>query len=67
MSKIETRKHKLVIDTPATIKGRRLVLELSDYWLTIRPKGTRQRLQVSYEGIYWLAARVEASRLVKER
>jgi hypothetical protein len=46
---------------------RKLIVECDEYTVTMRLKGTQQRLPVDWEGVYVLAAKKEASRVLAEK
>ena len=71
MTRLDSRKSRLVFTTSDTIrergKLREIVVEPTPYLVTIRLKGCRQRLTVSYGAIYNLAAKIAAEQQRKER
>lgn len=62
-----TESRKVKRETPALWRGRNLVIELAQYEITIRPKGTRSAYRVSYDQIFKLGAENEARRRREER
>lgn len=64
-STLESRKIRR--ETPALWRGRNLVIELAQYEISIRPKGTRSAYRVSYDQIFKLGAENEARRRKAER
>jgi hypothetical protein len=71
MSKLETRKSKLTFETASTVwqRGRRrpVVIQAEPDYARVRLKGTRSFIDVSWEGIYAFAAKVQADRNKRER
>jgi len=54
-------------ETLAEWRGRRLVIELHGFEVSIRPKGTRTAYRASYEQIFKLGAENEVKRRKAER
>ena len=67
MTRIGKRKTKLTFEVDTTIRGRNLILTPKTHTLAIREKGLRKGFEVSYESIYWLAAKVAAENAKTER
>ena len=71
MTRLDSRKSRLIFTTSDTIrergKLREIILEPTPYLVTIRLKGCRQRLQLSYGAIYSLAAKIAAEQARKDR
>lgn len=58
--KLSKRKTPLVFETNAIIQGREISVEATPWMAVLRLKGTRHKLQVSWEGCYMLAAKAAA-------
>jgi hypothetical protein len=56
-------------ESASTDRGRPLIVTLHPRHLEVRPKGTRQRYCISYEGALWMAVRekVEEERRAKRQ
>lgn len=54
-------------ETNARERGRNVVIELHPEYAVVRLKGQRTRYCISYEGIYWAAAKAEAERQKREK
>lgn len=71
MTKLSQRKSRLKFEVSTEVRsGRKLraiIVECGEYTATIRLKGTRQRLEVDWEGVYVLAAKKEANRVRAEK
>jgi hypothetical protein len=71
MTALSHRKSKLTFETADVFrfrgKLREVVIEAQPYTALIRLKGTRQRFEVSWAGIYNLAAKIAADRARTER
>ncbi len=67
MTSLATRKTRLSFETDAEVryrgKMRSIVIEANDtYNATVRLKGTRQRLEISWLAVHDLAAKIAADR-----
>lgn len=71
MTILEKRKSRLQIITSDVVrergKFREVVLEAHPYYANVRLKGMRSGFQVSWAGIYNLAARLEVERAKAEK
>jgi len=71
MTRLASRKSRLLIETSDMVrergKLREVILEPHPYTVVVRLKGMRQRYEVSYAGIYNLAARLAAEKARQER
>jgi hypothetical protein len=71
MTRLDSRKTRLIFTTCDTVrergKLREIILEPTPYLVSIRLKGCRQRLTLSYGAIYNLAAKIAAEAARKER
>jgi len=71
MTRLSDRKTRLIIETADVVrergKSREVIIEPSPYIAVIRLKGRRQRLEVSWAGIYMFAARVAADKARAEK
>ena len=71
MNRLAKRKTKLALLTDATVydrgRKRNVIIEPGPELATIRLAGTRTRLEVSWNSIYNLAARIAAERAVEDR
>lgn len=67
MTRLATRKTLLKFEVETVIRGRTLIIIPKTHTLVIREKGKRKGFEVSYEGIYWLGAKVAADNARKER
>ncbi len=71
MRKLATCRTRTIFETSATIhsrgKRRQIIICAEQYGGYVRLKGTKQRLDISWEAIYSLAAKLEASRIRAEK
>ena len=67
MTRLAVRKTQLRFESDARVRNRSLIIEPTPYLCRIREKGRRQRLEVSWESVYWLAAKIAAEVKRKER
>ncbi len=67
MSKLSARETRLTLETSATFRGRQIIAQIHPLTVTVREKGRRMRYEVSWEGIFVLAAKLAAERLRQER
>lgn len=71
MTSIAKRKSRLTFETSDVIryrgKLREVVIEASEYTASVRLKGTRQRFEVSWAGLYNHAVKVAVERQRAER
>lgn len=65
MTKLQTRKTKLVIETSVEVRYRRayrpIILDVQRGGCLVRPKGTRTAFSISYQTIYETAAKIAAA------
>lgn len=54
-------------ETAGMERGRPIMIEVHAGHLVLRLKGTRKRYALSYEGIFWAAAKAEAEHMRRER
>ena len=62
--KLADRKTKAVFETGGSIRGRAIIAECYPNWVSVRLKGQRTRYEMSWEGLYYHAARFAAERLL---
>ena len=62
MTALSKRKRRLGFVTEASVRGRAVTVEAFPHTLTLRLKGTRQRYEMSWEGVFWQACKLEAQR-----
>lgn len=71
MGKLTQRKTKLTFETASEVRYRRqdraLIIEAEPTHVVIRLKGTRQRLSLSWDGIYAYAALKAADKVRAEK
>lgn len=67
MTRLAARKTKLAFEVETLVRGRNLICEPHGLTVTLREKGRRRGYEVSWEAIYWLAAKVAADNARKER
>lgn len=71
MTSIAKRKSRLTFETSDVIryrgKLREVVIEASEYTASVRLKGTRQRFEISWAGVYNHAVKVAVERQRAER
>jgi hypothetical protein len=71
MTALAKRKSKLTFETSDAMryrgKLREIIVEANEYIASVRLKGTRQRFEISWGGIYNHAVRVEVERRKAER
>lgn len=71
MTALKARKSKLTFETASEVRdGRRyrpIVIEAEPEYAVVRLKGTRQRLTVTWEAVYHVAAKIEAARVRAEK
>jgi hypothetical protein len=54
------RKTRLVFEVSGAARGRALIIEAKPYVAVLREKGRRMRYEITWESIYWLAAKAAA-------
>ena len=57
----------LIRETATTVRHRPLVIEAYAGFVSLRPKGTRQRLSVDWRAVYDLAAKLAARARMEEK
>lgn len=67
MTAIAQRKTRLRFETSGTVRGRGVIIEADAYLARVRLKGMRTAYEISWEGIYWQAAKVAAEKRRAER
>lgn len=67
MTKLNPSNGTVKRETGSTLQGKKLVVELGVYAVSIRLKGKRRKFEVPYEALYWIGAKIEAARLQRER
>jgi hypothetical protein len=67
MTRLAARKTKAQFEADTVVRGRTLIIEATPYTAVLREKGRRQRYEVSWEAIYWLAAKIAADNKRRER
>jgi len=67
MTRLATRKTQLRFEADAVVRGRALICEPTPYLCRLREKGRRTWCEVSWEAVYWLAAKIAAEARRKER
>lgn len=71
MTSIAQRKTKLVIETSSAVRSsgklRNVVVEAHPYHASIRLKGERHSLDLPWDAVYGLAAKLEAERVRREK
>ena len=60
MSRLTERKTKLSLETPLEIQRRALIAEVQPWGLSLRLKGQRRRLQITWNQVYTRAAIIAA-------
>jgi len=58
MISIENRKTKLRFETSIAVRGRAICVEVTPYTVIVREKGRRQKYEVQWDSVYWLAVKV---------
>jgi len=67
MSHLSKRKTRLQFETAATVQGRGICVEIKPYTVILREKRKRKGYEISWEAIFWQAAKIEAERARAER
>lgn len=67
MTALAKRKTRARFETAAKIQGRAVIIEAEPYIARVRLKGQRTTFEVSWEGVYFQAAKLAADRLWTER
>lgn len=71
MTAIHKRKTRLTFETSDSVrhrgKLREVVIEAGEYTASVRLKGTRQRFELSWAGIYNMAVRIAVEKARTER
>jgi hypothetical protein len=71
MTALAKRKSRLTFETSDSVryrgKLREVVIEASEYTAAVRLKGTRQRFEISWAGIYDRAAKIAVEKARAER
>jgi hypothetical protein len=67
MTALARRKTRLRFETSDLVRGRAVMVDVTPYTATLRLKGQRKGLEISWAGIYWQAAKLEADRRRAER
>jgi len=67
VTQLMRRKRRLVLETPYVIRGRAVILHVGVSGLTLREKGCRAGLDISWAQIYNRAAEIAAEYARRER
>lgn len=71
MTTLSKRKTRLVVETDDCVrergKLRQVVLEPQPYYMAVRLKGTRTRMEISYAAIYDAAAKLAARKAREDK
>jgi len=67
MTALAKRKTRARFETAAKIQGRAVIIEAEPYIARVRLKGQRTTFEISWEGIFMLAAKCAAEKLRAER
>ncbi len=67
MTELVRRKRRLVLETPYLIRGRAVIVHVWPSGLTLREKGCRAGLEISWAQVYNRAAEIAAESARRER
>ena len=67
MTQLMRRKRRLVLETPYVIRGRAVIVHVGVSGLTLREKGCRAGLEISWAQVYNRAAEIAAESARRER
>ena len=67
MTELVRRKRRLVLETPYVIRGRAVIVHVGVSGLTLREKGCRAGLEISWAQVYNRAAEIAAESVRRER
>jgi hypothetical protein len=67
VTRLAARKTQLRFEADTVVRGRTLICEPTPYLCRLREKGRRTWFEVSWESVYWLAAKIAPEARRKER